>query len=61
MRSLHGWSYVDPKHEALMLATLKTTSCVGLDYERAVALASVAEGAARSVLKVTQVEPSRGW
>ena len=35
---------------------------VELDYELAVALASVTEGAARSrVLKVTQVEPSHGF
>ena len=35
---------------------------VELDYELAVALAIVTEGAARStVLKVTQVEPSHGF
>ena len=45
-----------------MAVTLKTTSLFELDYELAVALANVTEGAARStVLKVTQVEPSRGF
>ena len=36
--------------------------CVELDYELAVSLAKMTDGAARStVLKVTQVEPSHGF
>ena len=43
-------------------ATLKMTNALGLDYELAVALANVTEGAARAtILKVTQAEPSHGF
>ena len=62
---------VDPKHEAEKLIqriakwtprAAENDKYAELDYELAVALATVREGAARStLLKVTQVERSRGF
>ena len=50
-----------PRHGPIV-ATPKTIDSVELDYELAVALANVTEGAARAtVLEVTQAEPSHGF
>ena len=53
LRATEAWS--DGRHD-------EDDMYVELDFELAVAVASVTEGAARStILKVTQVEPSRGF
>ena len=75
-REVAAWlGCVDPKHEAeKLIQTLRATEAwtdgrcaegdkyVELDFELAVALANVTEGAARAkVLKVTQTEPRHGF